>query len=160
MTNAFVVGGGPNGLAAAVVLAAAGCSVTVLEAEPEIGGGTRTHEPLGPGLLVDHCSGFHPMAVDSPALAGLEAHGLRWAWPEIDCAHPLDDGSAALLHRSVTTTVLSSQPLQVSTSARSCTKPMYLSRLKCRRICGCSSLLKLLVRPHRGHVQPVLLRRR
>jgi phytoene dehydrogenase-like protein len=104
VTSAIVVGAGPNGLAAAVVLATHGCSVTVLEAEPGIGGGTRTGDPLGPGLLVDHCAGFHPMAVGSPALAGLERYGLRWAWPEIDAAHPLDDGTAALLHRSVATT--------------------------------------------------------
>lgn len=101
MTSAVVVGGGPNGLAAAAVLAAAGVTVTVLEAADEIGGGTRTGEPLGPGLLVDHCAAFHPMAVSSPALAGLERHGLEWAWSELDCAHPLDDGTAAVLHRSV-----------------------------------------------------------
>lgn len=104
MTSAVVVGGGPNGLAAATGLADAGLSVTVLEAGDEIGGGTRTGEPLGPGLLVDHCAAFHPMAVASPALAGLEAYGLRWARPEIDCVHPLDDGSAAALYRSVATT--------------------------------------------------------
>lgn len=101
MTSAVVVGGGPNGLAAATVLAAAGLSVTVVEAETQIGGGTRTHEPLLPGLLVDHCAGFHPMAVSSPALAGLDAYGLEWARPEIDCVHPLDNGSAGVLHRSI-----------------------------------------------------------
>lgn len=101
MTSAVVVGGGPNGLAAATVLAAAGVAVTVLEAADEVGGGARSHEPLGPGLRVDHCAGFHPMAVSSPALAGLEEHGLRWARPEIDCAHPLDDGTAPALYRSV-----------------------------------------------------------
>ncbi|WP_370287753.1 phytoene desaturase family protein [Nocardioides sp.] len=104
MRSAVVVGSGPNGLAAAVELARAGVDVTVLEAQPWIGGGTRTIEPFGPGLLVDHCAGFHPMAVDSPALAGLAEFGLEWAWPEIDAAHPLDDGPAALLHRSVAET--------------------------------------------------------
>lgn len=96
-----MVGSGPNGLAAATELAVAGLSVTVLEAQDVPGGGTRTHEALGPGLLVDHCAGFHPMAVRSPALAGLDAHGLGWAWPEVDCVHPLDDGTAGVLHRSV-----------------------------------------------------------
>lgn len=101
MTDALVIGSGPNGLAAALALARAGAQVTVLEAADEIGGGTRTTQPFGEGILVDHCAGFHPMAVGSPALAGLERHGLRWAWPEIDAAHPLDDAAPALLHRSV-----------------------------------------------------------
>lgn len=101
MTTAVVVGGGPNGLAAATTLAEAGVAVTVLEGADVVGGGARTTGPLGPGLRSDHCAGFHPMAVSSPALAGLEAYGLRWARPEVDCAHPLDDGSAAALYRSV-----------------------------------------------------------
>jgi phytoene dehydrogenase-like protein len=104
VTSAVVVGSGPNGLAAGLTLARAGVEVTVLEASDDIGGGTRTTEPLGDGLLVDHCAGFHPMAVGSPALAGLAEHGLTWAWAEIDCAHPLDQGPAALLHRSVEAT--------------------------------------------------------
>ncbi|MFJ9314373.1 phytoene desaturase family protein [Pimelobacter simplex] len=104
MSDALVIGSGPNGLAAALTLARAGVAVTVLEAQDEIGGGTRTVQPFGEGILVDHCAAFHPMALQSPALAGLEAYGLRWAWPEIDAAHPLDDGPAALLHRSVAQT--------------------------------------------------------
>lgn len=103
MSTATVVGGGPNGLAAAIVLAQRGVRVTVLEAADEVGGGTRSGEAIVPGLLHDHCSAIHPMAIGSPFLAtlDLERYGLRWLWPEIDCAHPLDDGSAGVLHRSV-----------------------------------------------------------
>ncbi|MEV0208695.1 NAD(P)/FAD-dependent oxidoreductase [Streptomyces sp. NPDC050788] len=106
MTTAIVVGAGPNGLAAAAALARAGLEVTVLEAADEIGGGTRSGEATVPGLLHDHCSAVHPMAVGSSFLnrLGLDRHGLRWAWPEIDCAHPLDSGGAGVLHRSVTET--------------------------------------------------------
>jgi len=103
MTSAVVVGSGPNGLAAAALLAKAGLRVTVLEAADETGGGTRSHEAILPGLLHDHCSAIHPMAVTSPALRALELerHGLRWLLPDVDCVHPLDDGTAGVLFRSV-----------------------------------------------------------
>ncbi|KGN32378.1 dehydrogenase [Knoellia sinensis KCTC 19936] len=106
MANALVIGSGPNGLAAALALARAGVSVTVLEAQDDIGGGTRTVQPFGDGILVDHCAAIHPMALQSPALAGLDAYGLTWAWPELDAAHPLDTGPAGLLHRSVESTAV------------------------------------------------------
>ncbi|MGV0794985.1 phytoene desaturase family protein [Mycolicibacterium sp. XJ1819] len=107
MPSAIVVGAGPNGLAAAVVLAARGVQTIVLEAAEEIGGGTRSGESILPGLLHDHCSAFHPMAVGSPLLNGLELqrHGLSWRLPPIDCVHPLDDGGAGVLHRSIDQTV-------------------------------------------------------
>jgi phytoene dehydrogenase-like protein len=103
VTTAVVVGAGPNGLAAAVRLAQHGLDVEVLEAADQIGGGTRTSELTVPGVLHDHCSAFHPMGVGSPYLAALdlERYGLRWRWPEIDCAHPLDSGDAGLLWRSI-----------------------------------------------------------
>ena len=103
MSTATVVGGGPNGLAAAVALAREGVRVTVLEAADEIGGGARSGESLVPGLLHDHCSAFHPMAAGSPFLTslGLDRYGLSWRWADIDCAHPLDGGDAGLLYRSV-----------------------------------------------------------
>ncbi|WP_280259716.1 phytoene desaturase family protein, partial [Nocardia abscessus] len=106
MSTAVVVGSGPNGLAAAITLARAGLEVTVLEGADEIGGGTRTSEAIVPGLLHDHCSAVHPMAVGSPLLCGLdlERYGLSWAWPEVDCVHPLDDGTAGVLLRSVAET--------------------------------------------------------
>ncbi|WP_280486234.1 phytoene desaturase family protein [Nocardia farcinica] len=106
MSTAVVVGSGPNGLAGAIVLARAGLSVTVLEAAPRLGGGARSREAIVPGLLHDECSGIHPMAVGSPFLRDLELdrYGLRWAWPELDCVHPLDDGSAGVLHRDVAAT--------------------------------------------------------
>ena len=106
MSNAIVVGAGPNGLAAGVALAKAGLQVTVLEAADEIGGGTRTSEAIIPGLLHDHCSAIHPMAVGSQFLAGLglDRYGLSWRLPEIDCVHPLDGGGAGVLYRSVEAT--------------------------------------------------------
>lgn len=106
MSTATIVGSGPNGLAAALHLARHGVDVTVLEAADTIGGGTRSGELTLPGLVHDHCSAFHPMGAASPYLRTLplHRHGLRWLRPEIDCAHPLDDGDAALLHPSVDAT--------------------------------------------------------
>jgi len=78
----------------------------VLEAGDDIGGGTRTGEAIIPGLLHDHCSAIHPMAVGSQFLEGLglDRYGLSWRLPEIDCVHPLDGGSAGVLYRSVEAT--------------------------------------------------------
>ncbi|OBH72415.1 FAD-dependent oxidoreductase [Mycobacterium intracellulare] len=103
MRTALVIGSGPNGLAAAVTLARESFSVTVLEADEMIGGGTRTVDSIVPGLVHDSCSAIHPMAVDSPFLKSLalERYGLTWCRPEIDCAHPLDDGTAGVLYQSV-----------------------------------------------------------
>jgi phytoene dehydrogenase-like protein len=103
MTSATVVGAGPNGLAAAVTLAQHGVSVTVLEAADTIGGGTRTSELTVPGVLHDECSAVHPIAAASPFLRSLDlaAHGLEWRQPEIAVAHPLDSGSAGVLHTSI-----------------------------------------------------------
>jgi len=107
MSTATVVGSGPNGLACAVALAQAGVEVTVLEAAETIGGGARSAELTVPGVLHDVCSAFHPGAVTSPFFRSLdlEAHGLEWCWPEVDLAHPLDDGGAATMVRSLEETV-------------------------------------------------------
>ncbi len=104
--DAVVVGAGPNGLAAAIELARAGRSVRVLERAGEVGGGARTAELTLPGFRHDVCSAVHPLAVGSPYLAalGLERHGLELLMPEIQAAHPLDDGSAVALHRAVSDT--------------------------------------------------------
>ncbi|MGH2925259.1 MAG: phytoene desaturase family protein [Solirubrobacterales bacterium] len=103
MSSATVVGSGPNGLAFAVALSREGVDVTVLEAAEAIGGGARSGELTVPGLIHDHCSAVHPMAAVSPFLGSLDlaAHGLEWAWPEVDLAHPLDGGDAAVLVRSL-----------------------------------------------------------
>ncbi len=105
--DAVVVGSGPNGLAAAVAIAREGYAVTVLEAADTIGGGTRTEELTVPGVLHDVCSAVHPFAVASPFLQSLPLaeHGLRWCWPEVDLAHPLDDGRTGVLLRSLDDTV-------------------------------------------------------
>lgn len=106
-SDAVVVGSGPNGLAAAATLADAGISVTVLEAAESPGGGTRTAELTLPGLRHDICSAVHPLGVGSPYLSSLplEDYGLRWRWPEVDLAHPLADGTAGVLVRSLEDTV-------------------------------------------------------
>jgi phytoene dehydrogenase-like protein len=109
MSTAVVVGSGPNGLACAATLASRGVAVTVIEAEERIGGGTRSSELTLPGLIHDECSATHPMAVSSPAVAGLglEGYGLEWAWPEVDLAHPLDGGGGATMLRSLEETAAS-----------------------------------------------------
>jgi phytoene dehydrogenase-like protein len=107
MTDAVVVGAGPNGLAAAVAIARAGFEVTVLEAADTIGGGTRTEELLVPGVRHDICSAVHPFGAASPFLQtlDLERHGLRWRHAEVALAHPVDGGGAGVLHRSLDATV-------------------------------------------------------
>jgi len=104
--DAVVVGAGPNGLAAAVVLARAGVKTLLLEANETIGGGARTAELTLPGFHHDYCSAIHPMSVVSPFLTTLplDKFGLEWAWSPSAIAHPLDDGSAARLEQSVDAT--------------------------------------------------------
>jgi phytoene dehydrogenase-like protein len=101
--TAVVVGSGPNGLAAAIVLAQAGIAVEVREARALIGGAASSGELTLPGFIHDLGSAVHPMAVSSPFFSklGLQEHGLRWIWSPVELAHPLDDGSAVLLHRDV-----------------------------------------------------------
>lgn len=103
MTTAVVVGSGPNGLAAALTLAAEGVDVTVLEASDSLGGGTRSGEVTLPGLVHDHCSGFHPLALDTgfSRQFDLAAHGLEWLWPDVQYAHPLRGGRGAAVVQSV-----------------------------------------------------------
>jgi len=101
--DAIVVGSGPNGLAAAAMLARRGAAVLVVEAASTIGGGCRTVELTVPGLKHDVCSAIHPLGLGSPFFRTLplEQHGLEWVQPEIALAHPFDDGTSALLHRSI-----------------------------------------------------------
>lgn len=101
--DAVIIGSGPNGLAAAVYLAREGASVLVIEGHDQIGGGTRTAELTLPGFHHDVCSAIHPMGVASPFLKTLplDRFGLEWIHPEIPLAHPFDDGSAAVLLRSI-----------------------------------------------------------
>lgn len=104
--DAIVVGAGPNGLAAAITLARAQHTVLVLEAEETIGGGLRSEALTLPGFIHDVCSSVYPLAVASPAFASmpLAAHGLEWLYPPLAFAHPFDDGTAAFIERSITTT--------------------------------------------------------
>jgi phytoene dehydrogenase-like protein len=104
--DAVVVGSGPNGLAAAITLAREGCSVLVIEGNSTIGGGARSAELTLPGFVHDVCSAVHPLAAGSPFFKTLplEGFGLEWIDPEIPLAHPLENETAACLHRDVNLT--------------------------------------------------------
>ncbi len=104
--DAVVVGSGPNGLAAAVKLAQAGLSVAVFESRATVGGGTSTAELTLPGFRHDVFAAVHPLTVASPFLRTLPLaeHGLEWVHSPAPLAHPLDDGTAIMLERSIEAT--------------------------------------------------------
>jgi phytoene dehydrogenase-like protein len=104
--DAVVIGAGPNGLAAAIELARAGHTVGIFEANEVVGGGARSAELTLPGFVHDICSAVHPLAAGSPFFSKLPLaeHGLEFINPSVALAHPFDDGTAVLLHRSLDTT--------------------------------------------------------
>jgi len=101
--KATIIGAGPNGLSAAVVLAQAGLQVEVFEAEATAGGAARTMELTLPGFLHDFGSAVHPMAAGSPFFNSLpmQQHGLEWIHSPAPVAHALDDGTAVVLERNL-----------------------------------------------------------
>jgi len=104
--DAIVVGSGPNGLAAAIAMQQEGLSVLLIEGKDIIGGGLRTAELTLPGFRHDICSAVHPMALASPFFSSLplHLHGLTYIDPTIPAAHPLDNGTAGILYRSLSET--------------------------------------------------------
>ncbi|GAC1566415.1 MAG: NAD(P)/FAD-dependent oxidoreductase [Ktedonobacteraceae bacterium] len=104
--DAVVVGSGPNGLAAAITIARSGRSVIVYEARETIGGGSRSMELTLPGFVHDVCSAIHPLGLGSAFFRTqpLEQYGLEWIQPSAPLAHPLDDGTVAILERSIDAT--------------------------------------------------------
>jgi phytoene dehydrogenase-like protein len=105
--DAIVIGSGPNGLSAAVALQQTGLYVLLLEARATIGGGLRSDELTLPGFIHDICSAIHPLALASPFFRALplDKHGLEYIQPPVAAAHPFDDGTTALLTKSLDETV-------------------------------------------------------
>src|SRR5207344_426378 len=106
--DAVIVGSGPNGLAAAIVMQQAGLSVLLVEAKDTIGGGLRSAELTLPGFTHDICSAIHPLAAASPFFSTLplNEHGLEYIYPPVSAAHPFDDGTAAILTKSINETAI------------------------------------------------------
>lgn len=104
--DSVIVGSGPNGLAAAITMAQNGRSVAVFEAEENIGGSVRSADLTLPGFVHDICSAVYPLAIGSPFFRSLPLaqHGLEWVQPPAALAHPLDDGTAVTLERSIAET--------------------------------------------------------
>ncbi|HXH89389.1 MAG TPA: NAD(P)/FAD-dependent oxidoreductase, partial [Gaiellaceae bacterium] len=109
MPDAVVIGAGPNGLVAANLLADAGWSVEVLEAQDRPGGAVKSGEHVEPGFVHDQFSSFYPLTAASPAMRGLELerYGLRWSHGPLVLAHPTSDGSCAVLSRNLDETAAS-----------------------------------------------------
>jgi phytoene dehydrogenase-like protein len=107
VTDAIVIGGGPNGLVAANRLADAGLDVVVLEAADEPGGAVKTAELVEPGYRNDVFSSFYPLGAASPALRALELerHGLVWRRAPLALAHPAPDGSCPVLSQELEETL-------------------------------------------------------
>ncbi len=105
--DAVIIGSGPNALAAGIVLARENLSVLIVEARPTVGGGARSGFLTLPGFVHDICSAIHPLAIGSPFFQTLplEKYGLQFIQPPASLAHPLDDGTAVLLKRSLEKTV-------------------------------------------------------
>jgi phytoene dehydrogenase-like protein len=104
--DAVVIGSGPNGLAAAILLQQAGLSVLIIEGKQTIGGGLRSAELTLPGFTHDICSAIHPLAAGSPFFSTLplQDHGLQFIYPPLSAAHPFDDGTSAVLENSLSKT--------------------------------------------------------
>lgn len=105
--DAIIIGSGPNGLSAAILMAQHGLSVKVIEAKETIGGGTRTLELTEPGFFHDICSAVHPTALGSPFLRTLplSEYGLEWIHPDFPVAHPLENGKAFVVRKSFNDTL-------------------------------------------------------
>lgn len=146
-TDAVVVGSGPNGLAAAIRLAEAGLSVQVLEASATPGGGTRTQELTEPGYQHDVCSAIHPLALASPFFAE-RGFDIDFVHPDAPLAHPLDDGTAVVLERSVE-----------STAARFGTDRAPYSRLMAPLVKRAESLTRHVLAPLPIPRDPLLMAR-
>jgi phytoene dehydrogenase-like protein len=101
--DAIIVGSGPNGLAAAILMQQQGLSVLIIEGKDTIGGGLRSAELTLPGFTHDVCSAIHPLAVASPYFKTLPLadHGLEYIYPELSLAHPFDNGTSAVLYQSL-----------------------------------------------------------
>src|SRR5260370_37762561 len=104
MQTATIIGSGPNGLSAAIVLAAAGFATTVFERNVQIGGACSTAETVLPNFRQDLVSSVYPFGIASPFFRSLPFE-IPWIEPTAPCAHPLDDGTAVMLEHSIEATV-------------------------------------------------------